>query len=105
MDNDFITTEQVLKLSSLPTREVLLAQLVAGLKSPIFNLHRSLNWNLQKLVLTLNAVAKAKPAVAKAPAVEPVKTEVTPVIVVEEATPAETQPEEKPNEESKGGEN
>ena len=105
MDNDFITTEQVLKLSSLPTREVLLAQLVAGLKSPIFNLHRSLQWNLQKLVLTLNAVAKAKPAVAKAPAIEPVKTEATPVVVVEEATRAETQPEEKPNEESKGGEN
>lgn len=105
MDNDFITTEQVLKLSTLPAREVLLAQLVIGLKSPIFNLHRALNWNLQKLVLTLNAVANAKPAVAQDPAIEPVKTEATPVEVVEEATTVETQPEEKPNEESKGGEN
>ena len=112
MDNAFITTEQVLKLSSLPTREVLLAQLVGGLKSPIFGLHRALNWNLQKLVLTLNAVAQAKPAVASTPTLEPVKTEETPAEV---ATPTEkklveqpaveAQPEEKPNEDSKGGEN
>ncbi len=96
MDNDFITTEQVLKLSSLPTREVLLAQLVGGLKSPIFNLHRALNWNLQKLVLTLNAVASAKPAQAQAQA---------PAEATQEQAPKETQPEEKPNEEPKGGEN
>ncbi len=52
--------EQVLKISSLPTRDVLIAQFVGGLKAPIFALHRSLNWNLQKLVMTLTAVVKTK---------------------------------------------
>lgn len=66
MDKDFVTGEQVLKLSTLPTKEVLLSQLVGTLKGPIFGLHRALNWNLQKLVMTLNAVAGAKPALAVA---------------------------------------
>ena len=61
--------------------------------------------HLKNPVLTLNAVAQAKPAVTSAPTLEPAKTEATPVEVVEEVTPVEIQPEEKPNEESKGGEN
>lgn len=57
-----ITGDEVLKLSTLPSREALLAQLVGGLKSPIFGLHRTLNWNLQRLVLTLSAIASSRPA-------------------------------------------
>src|SRR3990167_5994388 len=49
MEGDFVTGEQILKLSTLPTREVLLSQLVFTLKSPISGLHKALNWNLQKL--------------------------------------------------------
>jgi large subunit ribosomal protein L10 len=60
MDGANVTGVEVLKISALPAREVLLAQVAAGLKSPIFSLHRALNWNLQKLVLTLNAVGKSK---------------------------------------------
>lgn len=110
MEGDFITNDQVMKLSSLPTREVLLAQLVGGLKSPIFGLHRALNWNLQKLVLTLNAVAATKPAQASAKVAEEVKTEEpvveTPVEAsATEEAPVEVTTEEKTNEESKGGEN
>ncbi len=57
-----ITGEEVLKLATLPSREVLLAQVVGGLKSPIFGLHRALNWNLQKLVMTLKVVETSKTA-------------------------------------------
>lgn len=60
MENKQITSEQVLKISSLPTREVLLSQLVGNLKSPIFGLHRALSWNLNKLVVTLNAIEPKK---------------------------------------------
>jgi large subunit ribosomal protein L10 len=60
MEEAPITGEQVLKLSTLPTREVLLTQLAVTLKSPISGLHRALNWNLQKFVMTLSAVAKGK---------------------------------------------
>ena len=71
MDASPITGEQVIKLSTLPTREVLLAQLAGRLKGPIFGLHRALNWNLQKLVMTLAAVAKSKPATAAVVTPEP----------------------------------
>ena len=60
LENQALTSEQVLKLAALPSRDVLLAQLVGGLKSPIFGLHRALNWNLQKVVLTLKAVEGTK---------------------------------------------
>jgi large subunit ribosomal protein L10 len=80
MENKFLTGEQVLKISTLPPREVLLAQIAAGLKSPISGLHRALIWNLQKLVMTLGAIAKNKPAVS-----EPKTEQAAPV---SEPTPA-----------------
>ena len=60
LDKEKLTSEQILKLATLPSREVLLAQLVGGLKSPIYALHRSLNWNLQKLVMTMGEISKHK---------------------------------------------
>jgi len=60
MENKFLTGEQVLKISTLPTREVLLAQVAAGLLSPISGLHRALSWNLQKLVMTLKSIETKK---------------------------------------------
>jgi large subunit ribosomal protein L10 len=96
MENKFLTGEQVLKISTLPSREVLLTQIAVGLKSPISGLHRALNWNLQKFVMTLAAIAKAKPA-APAPAVEAKVEEVvieTPVVEASvDAPAAEAEPE------------
>lgn len=60
MENKSLSGEQVMKLSTLPSRETLLTQIAVGLKSPIFGLHRALNWNLQKFVMTLKAVEKSK---------------------------------------------
>ena len=60
MDSQNLTGEQILKISTLPSREILLAQIARGLKSPIFGLHRALSWNLQKLVMTLKAVETKK---------------------------------------------
>ncbi len=60
LDNQALTANEVLKLSTLPSREMLLAQVVGGLKGPIYGLHRSLQWNIQKLAMTLNAVASSK---------------------------------------------
>jgi large subunit ribosomal protein L10 len=101
MDGQLLTKEDVIKLSSLPAKEVLLAQLVSVLKGPLFGLHRSLSWNIQKLAMTLSAVAKAKPAqaVAPAPTPEPAQEVQAPVneAVVEtpvaETTPTENQTE------------
>lgn len=60
LDGQQMTSEQILKLSTLPSRQTLLTQLVFGLKSPISGLHRSLLWNIQKFVMTLKAIEKTK---------------------------------------------
>lgn len=60
LENNAISSEQVLKLSKLPTMPVLRAQLLGQMLSPIQGLHRALNWNIQSLVMTLNAIATKK---------------------------------------------
>jgi len=60
LDGKIMSDKEVLKLSTLPSRNVLLAQLAGMMKSPIQGLHRSLNWNLQKFVMTLSAIQKQK---------------------------------------------
>lgn len=60
LDNQALTGEQVLKLASLPSRDVLISQVVGGLKSPIFGLHRALSWNIQTLVMTLKSIENSK---------------------------------------------
>jgi large subunit ribosomal protein L10 len=60
LDGIQMSSEELLKLSTLPSRETLLTQLVIGLKSPISGLHRALNWNIQKFVMTLKAIEKTK---------------------------------------------
>ena len=60
LDKQALTGEQVLKLATLPSRETLLAQVAGGLRSPLSGLHRALNWNIQKLVLTLKTIETKK---------------------------------------------
>lgn len=59
-DGKIITEADVIKLSTLPSKDVLFAQLVVNLKGPLYGLHKALNWNLQKLVLALKAVENSK---------------------------------------------
>lgn len=60
LDGKVITAQEVAKLATLPTLPVLRAQLLGQMKSPIQGLHRALNWNLQSLVMTLNAIKEKK---------------------------------------------
>lgn len=62
LDKKMISAEQVLKLSSLPSKEVLIAQLLGNMKSPITGLAYALNWNLQKFVMTLKVISEKKQA-------------------------------------------
>ena len=55
-----LTSDEVLKLATLPSRDVLIAQLLYQMKAPIYRLHRTLSWDTQRLVLTLKAVEKTK---------------------------------------------
>lgn len=61
LEGKTIATEDVLRLATLPSREILIAQLLGQMQAPIAGFHRALNWNLQKFVMTLKAIEKAKP--------------------------------------------
>ena len=52
--------DQLVRLAKLPSREVLLGQMVSAMQSPISGLAFTLNGILQKLVGTIHAVAEKK---------------------------------------------
>ena len=60
IDGNVIKADQVAKLATLPPLPVLRAQLLGQMQSPISGLHRALRWNLQSLVMTMNAVKEKK---------------------------------------------
>ena len=60
LDGKTVTSEDILKIASLPSRDVLIAQFIGGLKSPISGFHRALSWNLQKLVMTLKSIEEQR---------------------------------------------
>ncbi len=60
MEGRALSESDITKFSTLPALPVLRAQFLGQLQSPIAGLHRALNWNLQRLVLTLNAVKEKK---------------------------------------------
>src|SRR5260221_11760518 len=61
LDGKVVTDQEVTKIASLPPLPVLRAQLLGQMQTPISGLHRALNWNLQSLVMTLNAIKDKKP--------------------------------------------
>lgn len=60
IDGKEVTDKEVLKLATLPSKDVLRAQLLGQMMSPIQGLHRALSWNMQQFVMTLNAIASKK---------------------------------------------
>lgn len=54
LGNATLSDADVTKLATLPTREVILGQVVGRLNGPIQGLHYGLSWNLNKLVWALN---------------------------------------------------
>lgn len=60
LEGKAISEKQVTQLASLPPLPVLRAQLLGQMNAPVQGLHRALNWNLQQLVLTLNAIKEKK---------------------------------------------
>ena len=60
LEGKIITEKEVNKIATLPPLPILQAQLLGQMKAPISGLHRALNWNIQKLVLTLDAIKTKK---------------------------------------------
>lgn len=59
-DGQIFEEAQVMRLSTIPSRQILLSQLVGQLNAPIQGLHYALSWNMTKLVYALNAVKDSK---------------------------------------------
>lgn len=62
IEGNSVPAHDVIKLSTLPPMDVLRSQLLGQMMSPVQGFHRALRWNLQSLVMTLNAVAQKKQA-------------------------------------------
>lgn len=60
LEGNPISRAQVMKLATLPSREILITQLLGMMNAPISGLHRALRWNLQKLVMVLGSIEKQK---------------------------------------------
>ena len=106
IENKSVAAGDVIKLSTLPPMDTLRAQLLGQMMSPIQGLHRALNWNIQQLVMTLNAIKDKKPAetaVAAEAAPVPSESAKTEPIYSESpeqiGTPVETKPEEQTDKE------
>jgi len=57
VDGNFQNKESLLKISTLPTKDVLYSQVVGSLVSPMYGLIGTLNGNMQKLVYLLKEVS------------------------------------------------
>jgi len=58
IDGDVIDSKEVHNLAKLPSREVLIAQVLGGLNGPISGFANVLNGTLRGLVIALNAIAE-----------------------------------------------
>lgn len=89
LDNAVLSAEQVAAIAELPSRDVLLAQLLGVLLAPATKLVRTLNEPGASLARVLKAKADASPAEVAAPAAAPAAEEAAPA----EAPAAEATPE------------
>jgi len=62
LDGKVVSDKDVVKIATLPPLPVLRAQLLGQMNAPIQGLHRALSWNMQSLVMTLNAIKEKKTA-------------------------------------------
>lgn len=60
LEGKVLAENDIVKISTLPPIEVLRAQLLGMMNSPVQGLHRALSWNMQKFVMTLSAIEKNK---------------------------------------------
>jgi len=62
VEGRFLSPEKVMEIASLPSKDILMAQMVAGVKSPLYSLVFVLQGPLRGLIYTLEAVKKQKEA-------------------------------------------
>ncbi len=60
LEDRVLTATEVAELSALPDKPTMVAKLLGTVKSPLFALTYNLNWNITKLVRTIDAVRQSK---------------------------------------------
>ena len=60
LDKELYAGSEIVRLAELPSREVLLASIVAAVESPMSSLVASIDGVMQELVATVDALAKSK---------------------------------------------
>ena len=60
LEGEFVGTDAIKQLATLPSREELLAQLVGSINAPVSGFVNALAGNLRNFVYVLNAVKEAK---------------------------------------------
>lgn len=60
VEGQFQDKDSLIKLSQLPGKEALYAQVIGGIASPLYGLTSTLSGNLQKLVFILDSASKEK---------------------------------------------
>ncbi len=60
IDGRVFSPEKIMEIASLPSKDVLIAQMINGVKSPLYSLAFILQWPLRGLIFTLEAVKRQK---------------------------------------------
>ena len=58
LDGKILSSQEVVQLAKLPTKEILLSQLVGAIKSPLYRLHGSLSGQISGLISVLSQIKK-----------------------------------------------
>lgn len=60
LTDKILSAKEVTELANLPDKPTMVAKMLGSVKAPLFNLTYNLNWNISKLVRTLDAVKQSK---------------------------------------------
>jgi len=60
LNDKVLSLQEITLLANIPDKTTLISKMLGSLNSPLFGLAYSLNWNLSKLVRTLDAVRQSK---------------------------------------------
>lgn len=60
LGTQLLSADEVKRLASIPSKDVLVAKLLGQLQSPLYGLHYALSWNMNKLVWALNSIKEKK---------------------------------------------
>ncbi len=60
VEGRFLSPEKVMEIASLPSKDVLITQIIAGVKAPLYSLVFVLQGPLRGLIYTLEAIKKQK---------------------------------------------